>query len=359
MLSLSQRSSADGGSSAGLAPVPAHTAAYDMGGGGGGGAAAAAAATDPPRSPRRIMAGMTMAEIDTQPATAGSAHQPVTPTRPARSTYGTPLRETPAPQATPYKTPAVQFGNDGSSGGGGGSLAVTAHATAAIAASPLRRVEVAMQPPANANEALQDEQVGFGLDAAGGREKEATDHSPPGGFGQHHHHHHHQVGPEVGGRSPRRRPRTTAAELANAANDSSAAPYNGRGSGGSGAGGGLFTGRGFGAAAAAGGGSAVGGGSTGAPDSGLAGQLARKEAEVAKLTNDIKRLIEQQMPMQQVVRDLVEQCKQLQEKNSFLVSYLWVLFVQLGRTPDGVPCHDPAVRRSVATPTSVILGRCG
>eukprot|EP00729_Bicosta_minor_P005014 gene5014-29838_t len=255
MLSLSQRSSADGGSSAGLAPVPAHTAAYDMGGGGGGGAAAAAAATDPPRSPRRIMAGMTMAEIDTQPATAGSAHQPV-----------------------------------------------------------------AMQPPANANEALQDEQVGFGLDAAGGREKEATDHSPPGGFGQHHHHHHHQVGPEVGGRSPRRRPRTTAAELANAANDSSAAPYNGRGSGGSGAGGGLFTGRGFGAAAAAGGGSAVGGGSTGAPDSGLAGQLARKEAEVAKLTNDIKRLIEQQMPMQQVVRDLVEQCKQLQEKNSFLQS---------------------------------------
>lgn len=116
-----------------------------------------------------------------------------------------------------------------------------------------------------------------------------------------------RVGPEVGGASPRRRPRTSAAELASASAVSdriTSRPFTGRGLRDSSDNGDRN-----------GGGEGYGGGAS----SGAALQLARKDAEVTKLTHDIKRLIEQQMPMQQVVRDLVEQCKRLQEENSFLV----------------------------------------
>ena len=116
-----------------------------------------------------------------------------------------------------------------------------------------------------------------------------------------------RVGPEVGGASPRRRPRTSAAELASASAVSDRNTSR------------PFTGRGLRDSSGNGDRSGGGGGYGGGASSGAALQLARKDAEITKLTHDIKRLIEQQMPMQQVVRDLVEQCKRLQEENSFLV----------------------------------------
>lgn len=147
MLSLSQRSDrSDGRSDSGVAAA-AFSASGGSGSGGGGGGTAVPGM--PPRSPRRIMAGMTMDELNygttaAAPAAApGMYTEPVTPTRPARSAHGTPLRDTQT--QPPYKTQYLDGDRESRLGGGGArnnTLEVAAAATA-MAASPLRRVELA------------------------------------------------------------------------------------------------------------------------------------------------------------------------------------------------------------------------
>ena len=171
MLSLSQRSDrSDGRSDSGAA-----AAAFSASGGSGSGGGGTAVPGMPPRSPRRIMAGMTMDELNygttaappaAPPAAApGVYDEPVTPTRPARSAHGTPLRDTQT--QPPYKTQNYLDGDRDSGLAGGGArnniLEVAATATA-MAASPLRRVELATrqqpQPHSEVQEITHDGEWG-------------------------------------------------------------------------------------------------------------------------------------------------------------------------------------------------------
>jgi hypothetical protein len=61
----------------------------------------------------------------------------------------------------------------------------------------------------------------------------------------------------------------------------------------------------------------------------MAAELSERTAEAAKLRADIKQLIEQQLPMQEVVRDLVQQCKQAQEENAMNIAEREELLVKL------------------------------